>query len=78
MAERTLKNFINGDYVDATADSAFDVIDPATGQGYAQSPVSDDPSPPLTDPNLGTVPMCCDVGMLRDEDGTPFRCDFDG
>tara|TARA_B100000749_G_scaffold202250_1_gene157839 strand:+ start:4437 stop:5873 length:1437 start_codon:yes stop_codon:yes gene_type:complete len=41
MAERTLKNFINGDYVDATADSAFDVIDPATGQGYAQSPVSD-------------------------------------
>ena len=29
MAERTLKNFINGDYVDATADSAFDVIDPA-------------------------------------------------
>ena len=44
----------------------------------AQSPVSDDPSHPLTDPNLGTVPMCCDVGMLRDEDGTPFRCDFDG
>ena len=44
----------------------------------SQSPVSDDPTHPLTDPLLGTVPMCCDVGMLRDEDGTPFRCDYDG
>ena len=30
------------------------------------------PVAPAHDPNLGTVPMCCDVGMLRDEDGTPF------
>ena len=40
MAERTLRNFINGEYVEAKGDSAFDVIDPATEQGYALSPVS--------------------------------------
>ena len=40
MAERTLKNFINGEYVDAKGDSSFDVIDPATEQSYALSPVS--------------------------------------
>jgi betaine-aldehyde dehydrogenase len=40
MAERTLKNFINGEYVDAKGDGCFDVIDPATEQSYALSPVS--------------------------------------
>ena len=40
MAERTLRNFINGEYVEAKGDSAFEVIDPATEQGYALSPVS--------------------------------------
>src|ERR1700710_972744 len=39
-AERTLKNFIDGEYVDAKGDGSFDVIDPATEQSYAQSPVS--------------------------------------
>jgi betaine-aldehyde dehydrogenase len=40
MAQRTLKNFINGDYVDAKGDGSFDVVDPATEKGYALSPVS--------------------------------------
>ena len=40
MAERILRNFINGEYVDARSDDSFDVIDPATEQSYASSPVS--------------------------------------
>lgn len=40
MADRTLKNFINGEYVDAKGDGSFAVIDPATEQSYATSPVS--------------------------------------
>ncbi len=40
MAERILKNFINGEYVDARADASFEVIDPATETSYALSPVS--------------------------------------
>jgi betaine-aldehyde dehydrogenase len=35
-----LRNFINGEYVAAKADSSFEVIDPATEEGYASSPVS--------------------------------------
>lgn len=38
MAE--LRNFINGEYVAAKSDSGFDVIDPATEEAYATSPVS--------------------------------------
>ena len=33
MAERTLRNFINGEYVEAKGDGTFDVIDPATEKG---------------------------------------------
>jgi betaine-aldehyde dehydrogenase len=40
MAEPTLKNFIDGEYVAATGDGGFDVIDPATEKAYATSPVS--------------------------------------
>jgi len=40
MAERMLRNFINGEYVDARGDDSFAVIDPATEQSYASSPVS--------------------------------------
>jgi betaine-aldehyde dehydrogenase len=40
MSEREIRNFINGEYVDAQADSSFDVIDPATESVYAKSPVS--------------------------------------
>ena len=34
------RNFINGEYVAANADSGFDVVDPATEVVYATSPVS--------------------------------------
>ncbi|MCU1534612.1 MAG: aldehyde dehydrogenase family protein [Glaciihabitans sp.] len=40
MSAPELRNFINGEYVAASADSSFDVIDPATEQTYATSPVS--------------------------------------
>ncbi len=40
MAERMLRNFINGEYVDAKGDDSFDVIDPANESSYAVSPVS--------------------------------------
>ncbi len=40
MADRILRNFINGEYVDARGDGGFDVVDPATEQTYATSPVS--------------------------------------
>ncbi|MGV8896577.1 MAG: gamma-aminobutyraldehyde dehydrogenase [Rhodoglobus sp.] len=40
MATHEIRNFINGEYVSARADSSFDVIDPATEQTYASSPVS--------------------------------------
>jgi betaine-aldehyde dehydrogenase len=35
-----LRNFINGEYVPARAEQHFDVIDPATEEVYASSPVS--------------------------------------
>ncbi len=38
MAE--LRNFINGEYVSAKSDASFEVIDPATEERYASSPVS--------------------------------------
>jgi len=40
MADRTLRNFINGEYVEAKGDGSFDVVDPATEESYASSPVS--------------------------------------
>ena len=40
MSARELRNFINGEYVQANADSSFAVIDPATEETYASSPVS--------------------------------------
>ena len=40
MSASEIKNFINGQYVDAKGDSGFDVIDPATEEAYATSPVS--------------------------------------
>ncbi len=35
-----LRNFIDGDYVEAKATSAFDLIDPSTEKSYGSSPVS--------------------------------------
>ncbi len=40
MATNEIRNFINGEYVSANADSSFDVIDPSTEETYASSPVS--------------------------------------
>ena len=40
MSNRQIRNFINGEFVEAKGDGAFDVIDPATEQAYASSPVS--------------------------------------
>ncbi|MFM5968520.1 MAG: gamma-aminobutyraldehyde dehydrogenase [Micrococcales bacterium] len=35
MSIRTLKNFVNGEYVESRSDSALDIINPANGQVYA-------------------------------------------
>jgi betaine-aldehyde dehydrogenase len=40
MSAPELRNFINGEYVAANSDSSFAVIDPATEESYAVSPVS--------------------------------------
>jgi betaine-aldehyde dehydrogenase len=37
---RQLRNFINGQYVDAAEGRTSDVVNPATGQAYASAPVS--------------------------------------
>jgi betaine-aldehyde dehydrogenase len=37
---RRLRNFIGGEYVDATAESAIEIVNPATGQAVATAPVS--------------------------------------
>lgn len=40
MTTRTLKNFINGKYVDSKGKDALKLIDPATEEVYAHSPIS--------------------------------------
>ncbi|MCU1556094.1 MAG: gamma-aminobutyraldehyde dehydrogenase [Microbacteriaceae bacterium] len=40
MSAAELRNFINGEYVDAQSEAAFDLIDPATEEVYGSSPVS--------------------------------------
>ncbi|MEY4458152.1 MAG: hypothetical protein RL431_806 [Actinomycetota bacterium] len=40
MTQKTLRNYINGEYVDSRGTDAIDLINPATGDVYAQSPVS--------------------------------------
>src|SRR6476620_11636159 len=40
MADRALQNFVNGKYVHATDGRTSDIIDPSTGEVYAQAPVS--------------------------------------
>ena len=40
MSAAELRNFINGEYVDARSEAAFDLIDPATEETYGSSPVS--------------------------------------
>ncbi len=40
MTAPAIRNFIDGDYSDSRSESSFDVIDPATEETYASSPVS--------------------------------------
>jgi betaine-aldehyde dehydrogenase len=40
MTTRTLKNFVNGSYVESKGKDALDLIDPATEEVYAHSPIS--------------------------------------
>src|SRR5215472_15404469 len=40
MADRALQNFVNGKNVDTNDGRTSDVIDPSTGEVYAQAPVS--------------------------------------
>ncbi|MGH2808087.1 MAG: gamma-aminobutyraldehyde dehydrogenase [Actinomycetota bacterium] len=43
LASRTLQNFIDGSYVDAVEGKTAPLIDPSTGQTFAQAPVSTAP-----------------------------------
>src|ERR671916_377734 len=38
---KTLKNFVGGEYVDASNGRTYDLVNPATGQTFAQAPVSE-------------------------------------
>ena len=40
MADQTFKNVIGGELVDSLSGETYDVIDPATGEVYAQAPMS--------------------------------------
>jgi betaine-aldehyde dehydrogenase len=40
MSEQAIRNFINGEYVEASADASFELVDPATEVSYGSSPVS--------------------------------------
>ena len=40
MTDRTLENFVNGKFADASDGRTSDVIDPSTGEVYAHAPVS--------------------------------------
>jgi betaine-aldehyde dehydrogenase len=39
-AVRTLQNFVDGEFVDATGDDTFEVVNPATGERIAEEPLS--------------------------------------
>src|ERR671914_2695340 len=38
---KTLKNFVGGEYVDAADGRTYDLVNPATGQTFAQAPISE-------------------------------------
>src|SRR6478735_5706597 len=40
MADRTFQNVINGELVDSVSGETYDVVDPTTGEVYAQAPLS--------------------------------------
>src|SRR6476469_10496354 len=40
MADKTFRNVINGELVDAASGETYDVVDPTTGEVYATAPMS--------------------------------------
>ena len=40
MADQTFKNVVNGELVDSVSGETYDVLDPTTGEVYAQAPMS--------------------------------------
>jgi betaine-aldehyde dehydrogenase len=40
MADQTFKNVINGELVDSASGETYDIVDPTTGEVYAQAPLS--------------------------------------
>jgi betaine-aldehyde dehydrogenase len=40
MADQTFKNVINGELVDSASGETYDIVNPATGEVYAQAPMS--------------------------------------
>ena len=40
MADTTFRNVINGELVDSVSGETYDVLDPTTGEVYAQAPKS--------------------------------------
>src|SRR3954451_7739286 len=40
MADQTFQNVINGELVDSASGETYDIIDPTTGEVYAQAPKS--------------------------------------
>ena len=38
---RTLKNFIGGEHTDTAEGKTYDLVNPATGEVFAQAPLSD-------------------------------------
>src|SRR6204780_3101556 len=43
MTDRRLRNFVNGKYADTAEGRTSDVVDPSTGEVYAQAPISGRP-----------------------------------
>ena len=42
MADQRFRNFVNGAFVDAAGGETYDVLDPSTGETYAQAALSRD------------------------------------
>ena len=42
MADKTFRNFVNGEFVEAAGGETYDVLDPSTGETYAQAALSRD------------------------------------
>ena len=40
MADQIFRNFINGEFVDGAGGETYDVLDPSTGETYAQAVLS--------------------------------------